>query len=158
MERRLAAILVADVVGFSRLVEADERNTIAVLINLQTSVFRPLIARHAGRLVKLMGDGLIAEFSSVVEAVSCAIAIQNTLANEQGPAGSANRIILRIGINLGDVVVDGDDLLGDGVNVAARLEQLCQPGDLLISGAAYEQLAGKVDANFDYAGEQHLKN
>ncbi len=158
MERRLAAILVADVVGFSRLVEADERNTIAVLINLQTSVFRPLIARHAGRLVKLMGDGLIAEFSSVVEAVSCAIAIQNTLANEQEPAGSANRIILRIGINLGDVVVDGDDLLGDGVNVAARLEQLCQPGDLLISGAAYEQLAGKVDANFDYAGEQHLKN
>ncbi|WP_348649104.1 MULTISPECIES: adenylate/guanylate cyclase domain-containing protein [Rhizobium] len=158
MQRRLAAILVADVVGYSRLVEADESKTLATLISLQASVFRPLIADHAGRLVKLMGDGLIAEFASVVQAVSCAIAIQNALAGQPGAAGSADRIVLRIGLNLGDVVVDGDDLLGDGVNVAARLEQLCPPGDVLISGTAYEHLAGKIDATFEYAGEQHLKN
>lgn len=158
MQRRLAAILVADVVGYSGLVEADEGKTLSTLMNLQTSVFRPLIEKHSGRLVKLMGDGLIAEFTSVVEAVSCAIAMQTALSSERNSPDVVSGIVLRMGINLGDVVVEGDDLLGDGVNVAARLEQLCPPGDVLISGSAHEQLAGKIDARFEYAGEQNLKN
>ncbi|MBX4940698.1 adenylate/guanylate cyclase domain-containing protein [Rhizobium binae] len=158
MQRRLAAILIADVVGYSRLVEADENATLAALGSLMSSSLCPVIAAHAGRVVKLMGDGLVAEFGSVVEAVSCAIAFQNSVASQQQFVDPTRKIIFRIGINLGDVVVDGDDILGDGVNVAARLEQLCPPGDVLISGAAYEHLAGKIDATIEYAGEQRLKN
>ncbi|UWM85388.1 hypothetical protein N2A41_31535 (plasmid) [Rhizobium sp. SRDI969] len=158
LQRRLAAILIADVVGYSRLVEADENGTLAALRNLMTSSLRPVIAAHAGRVVKLMGDGLVAEFTSVVEAVSCAIAMQNSVASQQHLVDPKSKIVFRVGINLGDVVVDGDDILGDGVNVAARLEQLCPPGDVLISGAAYEHLAGKIDATIEYAGEQRLKN
>ncbi|PWI49862.1 hypothetical protein B5K03_33840 [Rhizobium phaseoli] len=158
LQRRLAAILVADVVGYSRLVEKDEGKTLAALSLLQNTLLQPQIAKHAGRVVKLMGDGFIAEFASVVEAVSCAIKMQNAVASHQDSSDTVGNIVFRIGINIGDVVVDGDDLLGDGVNVAARLEQICPPGDVLISGAAYEHLAGKIDATIEYAGEQQLKN
>ncbi len=121
-------------------------------------VLKPFLAEHRGRLVKLMGDGLIAEFGSVVGAVACAAAIQRQLAIVQEAKPPERRIVLRIGINLGDVVVEGDDLLGDGVNVAARLEQACPPGGVLISGTTHDQLPGKLDLRFEYAGELRLKN
>ncbi|MBB3444030.1 adenylate/guanylate cyclase domain-containing protein [Rhizobium sp. BK379] len=158
LQRRLAAILVADVVGYSRLVEKDEGRTLSALPTLQTALLQPQIAAHAGRIVKLMGDGLIAEFASVVEAVSCAVQMQNAIARQHDRSDTTSKIVFRIGINVGDVVVDGDDLLGDGVNVAARLEQICPPGDILMSGTAYDHLAGKIDTKINYAGEQHLKN
>jgi adenylate cyclase len=158
VERRLAAILVADVVGYSRQVEADEARTLAALKDLRQTVLEPLLAEHGGRLVKLLGDGLIAEFGSVVGAVACAAAIQAQVAGRQEQVPPERRIILRIGVNLGDVVIEGDDLLGDGVNIAARLEQICEPGGVMISGAAYDQLPGKLDVRFAYAGEPRLKN
>ncbi|WP_234819713.1 MULTISPECIES: adenylate/guanylate cyclase domain-containing protein [Sinorhizobium] len=157
-ERRLAAIFVADVVGYSRLVELDEKATLAAIKDLRQALFEPLLTEHHGRLVKLTGDGLIAEFGSVVDAVACAAEIQKQLPDRQVEIPAERRIILRIGINLGDVLVDGDDLLGDGVNVAARLEQACPPGGVLISGTAHDQLPGKLDCGFEYAGEQRLKN
>lgn len=157
-ERRLAAIFAADVVGYSRLVELDETATVAAVKDLRRALFEPLLAEHHGRLVKLTGDGLIAEFGSVVEAVACAAAVQKQLPDRQAEIPVERRIILRIGINLGDVLVDGDDLLGDGVNVAARLEQACPPGGVLISGTAHDQLPGKLDCRFEYAGEPRLKN
>ena len=133
--RRLAAILAADVVGYSRLVEADEPGTLTALGELRRAVIDPLLAEHRGRIVKLMGDGLIAEFGSVVDAVACAVAVQERVAKHQAAQPPERRIVLRIGVNLGDVVIEGDgDLLGDGVNVAARLEQLCEPGGVAVSG------------------------
>ena len=158
MERRLTSILAADVVGYSRLVETDEAGTLAAVKALRTDVLEPLLGEHRGRIVKLLGDGIIAEFRSIVDAVGCAAALQAQV-NAQREQIPANRqICLRIGVNLGDVIVEGDDLLGDGINIAARLEQLCPPGGVLISGAAHEHLAGKLDVRFDYAGEQQLKN
>jgi adenylate cyclase len=157
-ERRLTTIMAADVVGYSSLVEADEAGTLAALRRLRQTVLDPLMAEHRGRLVKLMGDGLIAEFTSVVEAVACAAAIQVRLADPQAEVPAEHRMVLRIGINLGDVVVEGDDLLGDGVNVAARLEQACPPGGVLVAGAAYDQLIGKLDIRFEDAGELRLRN
>ena len=158
VQRRLTTVVAADVVGYSRLVEADEAGTLAALKRLRLTVLEPLLAEHRGRLVKLMGDGLIAEFGSVVGAVACAAAIQTRLAEGQDAIPPERRIVLRIGINLGDVVVEGDDLLGDGVNVAARLEQACPPGGVLVSGPAYDQLTGKIDVPFESAGELRLKN
>jgi TolB-like protein/class 3 adenylate cyclase len=157
-ERRLAAILVADVVGYSRMAEADEPATIAAIKALHTEVVEPLLAEHKGRVVKLLGDGLIAEFGSVVDAVGAAVALESALSARQENAATDRRLVLRIGINLGDVIVDGDDLLGDGVNIAARLEQLCEPGGVLISGTAYDHLQGKLDLVLQDAGEQHVKN
>lgn len=157
-QRRLAAILVADVVGYSRLLEADEAGTLATIKVLRQTVLEPLLLAHHGRLIKLMGDGLIAEFGSIVEAVACAAAVQEQVAGRQEKVPSERRIILRIGINLGDVVVEGDDLLGDGIVVAARLEQLCPPGGVLISGTTHDQLYGKLDVRFEYAGELRLRN
>ena len=127
VERRLAAILAIDVVGYSRLVEEDEAGTLAALRKLHAEVIAPLLVKHHGRVVKLMGDGAIAEFGSVVDAVTCAVAPQKEIAAVQAGSPRERHIIFRMGINLGDVVVDGADLLGDGVNVAARLEQLCEP-------------------------------
>ncbi|WP_046868391.1 adenylate/guanylate cyclase domain-containing protein [Microvirga massiliensis] len=158
VERRLAAILAADVVGYSRLVEQDEAGTLAALKVLRREVIDPLLAEHHGRIVKLMGDGAIAEFGSVVDAVLCAVAVQKGVAERQADVPPERRIVFRIGINLGDVVVEGKDLLGDGVNVAARLEQLCEPGGVLISGTAYDHLHGKVIVPLDFAGEQKVKN
>jgi class 3 adenylate cyclase/TolB-like protein len=157
-KRRLAAIMAADIVGYSRLIEQDEADTLAAIRNLRHGVIDPLLAEHHGRIVKLMGDGAIAEFGSVVDAVACAAAIQNGVAERQAEVPSDRRIVFRIGVNLGDVVVDGDDLLGDGVNVAARLEQLCESGGVLVSGTAYDHLQGKLDLPLDDAGEQQLKN
>lgn len=124
--RRMSVIVVADVVGYSRLTKADEAGTIANVRTLRMDVVEPLIARHGGRLVKLMGDELLAEFASVVEAVTFSVALQGDTAAYQAGLPAGRRLVLRIGVNLGDVVVDGDDLLGDGVNVAARLEQLAE--------------------------------
>jgi TolB-like protein/class 3 adenylate cyclase/tetratricopeptide (TPR) repeat protein len=157
-ERKLAAILAADVVGYSRLVEKDEARTLAAIRKLRAEVIDPLIAKHKGRIAKLMGDGAIAEFGSVVDAVACAVALQKETAAAQSETPADRRIVFRIGVNLGDVAVEGDDLLGDGVNVAARLEQLCDPGGILISGTAYDHLQGKLDLPLDFAGEQQVKN
>ena len=158
VERRLAAILAADVVGYSKLVEADEAGTLAAIRRLRAEVVDPLLAKHHGRIVKLMGDGTIAEFGSVVDAVCCAVAVQKETRAAQADVVAERRITFRIGVNLGDVVVEGDDLLGDGVNVAARLEQLCDPGGVLISGTAFDHLRGRLDLPLDDAGEQHVKN
>jgi adenylate cyclase len=158
VERRLAAIMAADIVGYSGLVEQDEAGTFEAIKDLRREVIDPLLAERHGRIVKLMGDGAIVEFGSVVDAVACAVAIQRGVAERQAGAPAERRIVFRIGINLGDVVVEGDDLLGDGVNVAARLEQLCEPGGVLVSGTAYDHLQGKLGLPLDYAGEHQVKN
>jgi TolB-like protein/class 3 adenylate cyclase/Tfp pilus assembly protein PilF len=150
--------MAADVVGYSRLIDANETATLAAIKTLRAHVTDPLIAEFRGRIVKLMGDGMLLEFGSLVDAVQCAVAIQTQLPAAQRDVGPERRIVFRIGINLGDVVVDGDDLLGDGVNVAARLEQLCPKGGILISGTAYDQLRGKLDLPLDFVGEQRVKN
>ncbi|WP_114947920.1 adenylate/guanylate cyclase domain-containing protein [Microvirga calopogonii] len=157
-ERRLAAILAADVVGYSRLVEQDEEGTLAAVRDIRSAVVDPLLAEHRGRIVKLMGDGLLAEFGSVVDAVACALAIQAATAARQDDILPERWIVFRIGINLGDVVVEGEDLLGNGVNIAARLEQLCTPGGVMISGTAYDHLKGKLNVPFDFAGQKRVKN
>jgi len=133
MARRLAAILAADVVGYSRLMAADEAGTLARLKALQTDLIGPLVAGLHGRIVKLMGDGALVEFPSVVEAVQCAVEVQRGVAERQGGLPEEQRIALRIGVNLGDVIIEGEDIHGDGVNVAARLEALAEPGGVLIS-------------------------
>jgi class 3 adenylate cyclase len=156
--RRIAAILVADVVGYSRLIERDEARVLSTMRSLRTQVLEPLLAQYQGRIVKLMGDGALIEFSSVVDAVQCAVAIQREVGSHQASTPPDRRVVFRIGINLGDVVVEGHDLLGDGVNIAARLEQLCEPGGILVSGTAYDQLHGKVDVGFQFVGEQKVKN
>ena len=157
-ERRLAAILAADIVGYSRLVEQDEADTLAAIRELRARVIDPLLAEHQGRIVKFMGDGAIVEFGSVVDAVACAVAVQKAVAEHQAGTPADRRIVFRIGINLGDVVVEGDDLLGDGVNVAARLEQLCEPSGVLVSGTAFDQLQGKLGLPLEFTGEQKVKN
>ena len=157
-ERRLAAILAADIVGYSRLIEQDEAGTLAAIKALRESAIDPLLAEHKGRIVKLMGDGAIVEFASVVDAVACAVAIQKAVADRQAKTPPDRRIVFRIGVNLGDVVVEGDDLLGDGVNVAARLEQLCEPGGVLVSGTAYDHLQGRLGLPLEFTGEQQVKN
>jgi class 3 adenylate cyclase len=158
LERRLLAILAADVVGYSRSMEMDEAGTIAGLKTVRVEIFDPLIAKHQGRIVKLMGDGTLAVFESVVEAVACANAIQRAMAERNASMTEPRRIVLRIGVNLGDVALVDDDVYGDGVNVAARLEQLCDPGGVTISGTAHDHLQGKLDLPFDFMGEQRVKN
>ncbi|HEV2565636.1 MAG TPA: rhodanese-like domain-containing protein [Microvirga sp.] len=150
--------MAADIVGYSRLVEMDENGALAAIKALRREVVDPLLAEHHGRIVKLMGDGAIAEFGSVVDAATFAITMQKEVAARQAQVPPDHRIVFRIGINLGDVVVDDDDLLGDGVNVAARLEQLCAPGGVLVSGTAYDHLHGKIDLPLEFTGEQHVKN
>jgi TolB-like protein/class 3 adenylate cyclase len=158
LDRRMLAILAADVVGYSRLMEADEAGTIARLKAVRAEIADPLIAQHHGRLIKLMGDGALVAFESVVDAVSCAVEIQKAMAARNVSLPEAGRVVFRIGINLGDVVLVDDDIYGDGVNVAARLEQLCDPGGVIVSGTAYDQLHGKLDVTLDDAGEQQVKN
>ncbi len=150
--RRLAAILAADVVGYSRLMGEDEAGTLAALRAHRAEVFDPVIAKRGGRLVKLMGDGALVEFPSVVEAVEAALAIQRQIAAGDG------RILLRIGINLGDVIIDGDDIYGDGVNVAARLEALAEPGGICISSIVHESIGNRIEAEFADTGEHEVKN
>lgn len=157
-ERRLVAILAVDIVGYSRLIEADEASTLAAIKTWRSEIFDPLLNDYHGRIVKLMGDGAIVEFGSVVDAVSCAVASQRKLAARQADVPAEHRLLLRMGINLGDVVVEGEDLLGDGVNVAARLEQMCEPGGLFVSGTAFDHLQGKFELPLEFIGEQHVKN
>src|SRR4051794_22193080 len=140
LDRRMLAVLAADVVGYSGLMEADEPGTIARLKAVRAEVADPLIARHHGRLVKLMGDGALVVFESVVDAVACAVAIQRAVAGCDAGLPEAERIVFRIGVNLGDVALVEGDVYGDGVNVAARLEQMCDPGGVVVSGTAYDQL------------------
>ena len=153
--RRLAAILAADVVGYSGMVAGDEAGTLAALKRHRAIVFDPAVAQHNGRIVKLIGDGTLVEFGSVVDAVNCALAIQRAVVAD-APAGP--RIVLRIGVNLGDIIVDGDDIYGDGVNVAARLEPLAEPGGVCVSHIVYESIGGRVEMPFKDGGEVHLKN
>ena len=158
MERRLVAILAADVVGYSRLMGADEAGVLSALKALRSEIFDPLIEKYHGRVVKLMGDGALVEFASVVDAVTCAVEVQRKLTARNRDLPAEKRLELRIGINLGDVMVDDDDLYGDGVNVAARLESLAEPGGVLVSEAVATQVAGKSAVGFEYLGERHLKN
>jgi adenylate cyclase len=158
VDRRLAAILAADVVGYSRLMEQDEAGTMAVLKSRRKEVLQPLVARHHGRIFKFTGDGVLVEFGSAVNAVQCAIDLQYGMnaANAALPEGS--RIVLRIGVNLGDVMVEGSDLYGDSVNIAARLEGIAEPGGVLVSGAAFDYVRKKVNAEFEDLGSRTLKN
>ena len=158
VERKLAAILVADVVGYSRLVGTDEEGTIARLRATRDELIDPSIARHNGRIVKTMGDGLLIEFTSVVDAVRSAAEVQRAMAERNTGAPGSERIEFRVGINLGDVVVEGDDIMGDGVNVAARLEGLAEPGGVCISGTAFDQVRDKLDVGYEHLGEQKVKN
>lgn len=158
LDRRMLAILAADVVGYSRLMEADEPGTIARLKSVRGDLAEPLISEHHGRLVKLMGDGALVVFDSVVDAVGCAIEIQKAVALRNAELSEPERIVFRIGVNLGDVALVDGDVYGDGVNVAARLEQLCDPGGVMVSGTAYDQLHGKLDVILDDAGPQQVKN
>ncbi len=158
MERRLAAILVADVVGYSRLMGADEAGTLERLKSLHKDLVKPAITARKGRVVKLMGDGLLAEFPSVVEAVECAIDIQRTMPGREPELVEGSRILLRIGVNLGDIIVEGGDIYGDGVNVAARLEGLAEPGGICVSGGAFDAIDGKIEAPFEDIGPQAIKN
>lgn len=158
LERRLLAILAADVVGYSRRMEADEAGTIARLKAFRAEIADPLIAAHHGRLVKLMGDGALVAFASVVDAVHCAVALQKAAAARNVGLPEAERLVFRIGVNLGDVALVEEDVYGDGVNVAARLQQLCEPGGVLVSGTAFDHLQGKLDLPLEFVGEQRVKN
>ena len=157
--RKLAAILAADVVGYSRLAGADEDRTLARLRALRSDLIDPTIAVHHGRVVKRTGDGALVEFRSVVDAVRCAIEVQNGMVERNAGLPAERRIEFRIGIHLGDVVEESDgDLMGDGVNIAARIEAIAHPGGISLSHAAFEQVRDKVAQNFVDRGEQSLKN
>src|ERR1043166_7685548 len=140
VQRRLAAILAADVVGYSRLMQADEAGTLAALKTRRKDIFQPLIAEHHGRIVKLMGDGALVEFGSAINAVTCAVILQGKMEAANSDLPENRRIVLRIGVNLGDVIVEGSDLYGDGVNMAARLEALAEPGSVYVSHIVYSQV------------------
>jgi adenylate cyclase len=158
VQRRLAAVLSADVVGYSRLMGIDEAGTLARLKALRHEIIDPMIATHAGRMVKLMGDGALVEFASAVDAVTCAIEIQKRIREHDTGGPEDNRIEFRIGINVGDIIVDGDDIYGDGVNVAARIQVLANPGGIYISRSAAEQVRDKVPIKIETRGEQTIKN
>ena len=156
--RRLAAILAADVVGYSRLMQQDEADTLAVLKSRRAEILQPLVAEHHGRVVKLMGDGVLVEFASAVDAVECAVQLQAGMEAANADLPEDRRIRLRIGINLGDVIVEGSDLYGDGVNIAARLEAFADPGSVIVSRTVFNHVRGKVKLRFDDLGDQQLKN
>ena len=158
MERRLAAILAADVVGYTRLMGDDEVGTLRRLTELREQILEPLIAEHKGRLVKLMGDGFLVEFSSVVDAVACAVAWQTSVDEHEVECAEGLQLQFRIGLNIGDIIVEGNDIHGDGVNIAARLEGLADPGGICLSDDAYRQAKGKTEAEFEDAGEHAVKN
>jgi TolB-like protein/cytochrome c-type biogenesis protein CcmH/NrfG len=158
VERRLAAILAADVVGYTRLMGVDEAGTLRRLTELRQEVLEPLIEDHHGRIVKLMGDGVLVEFASVVDTVVCALAWQESVAEHEADGDENTRLQFRIGINLGDVIVEGEDIHGEGVNIAARMEGLAEPSGICLSGDAYRQAKGKVEAEFEDLGEYDLKN
>ena len=157
-QRRLAAILAADVVGYTRLIEADEAGTLVALKARRSEVLSPLVAKHRGRVFKLMGDGVLIEFASAVNALACAVELQKNMYDANARVSGEHSIRLRIGINLGDVVVDGSDLFGDGVNLAVRLQALAEPGGICVSGKLREEVGRKLDVAFEDLGEQRLKH
>jgi adenylate cyclase len=157
VKRRLTTVLCADVHGYSRLMEADEAGTMATLRRHRTAM-AGLVERHDGRIVNTWGDAVIAEFASVVEAVQCAVEIQQEISNQEPDATQAQRMQFRIGINLGDVMVEGPDIYGDGVNIAARLQELAEPGGIVVAGSVYEQVHNKLSVSFDHLGQQQMKN
>src|ERR1700724_3596202 len=158
VQRRLAAILAADVAGYSRLMGADEEGTLAALKKLRRELSDPKIKEHHGRIVKTTGDGLLVEFASVVDAVRCAVDVQREMAERNANVPAATRIEFRVGINLGDIIIDGDDIFGDGVNVAARLETLAEPGGICVSRVVRDQVRDKLAFSFEDMGEQQVKN
>src|SRR5262245_37324661 len=158
VKRRLTTVLCADAYGYSRLMEADEAGTLETL-RRHRAAFAGLVERHDGRIVNTWGDAVIAEFPSVVEAVQCAVEIQQEISNQESDSPHAHRMRFRIGINLGDVMVDGsDDIYGDGVNVAARLQELAEPGGVVISSSVYDQVHNKLSVGFDCLGQRPMKN
>jgi len=158
MERRLAAILAADVVGYSRMMQADEAGTLAALTSRHKEILQPLVAKHHGRIVKLMGDGVLVEFASAVNAVACAAELQEAMNAANAGLPEGQQIVLRIGINLGDVIVEGTDIYGDGVNVAARIEPLAEPGGICVSAKVHGEISNRLKIGFEDLGEQCLKN
>jgi len=157
-QRRLAAIVAADVAGYSRLIGTDEEGTLAALRAHRRELIDPLIVEHGGRIVKTMGDGLLLEFPSIVDATRCAIEVQKGMAARNADVPSNRRVAFRIGVNLGDIVIDGEDILGDGVNIAARLQAIAEPGGIAISRRVHEDVQDRLDASFEDAGERSLKN
>ena len=158
INRKLAAILAADVVGYSRMMAADEAGTLAALKRHRETVFDPAVAAHKGRVVKLIGDGTIVEFASVIDAVNCALSVQRPAEHAPDQRASQAAIVLRIGINLGDVIMEGDDIYGDGVNIAARLEPLAEPGGICISSIVNESIGNRIDVRFQDGGDITVKN
>lgn len=158
IERRLAAVLAADVAGYSRLMGADEVGTLTSLKSHRRELVNPAITEYRGRIVKTTGDGMLLEFASVVDAVAFAVTVQRAMLKRNSPVPDDKRIVFRIGINVGDIIIDGDDIFGDGVNIAARLEALCEPGGVCISRAANEQIRDKLSLSFADLGEQAVKN
>jgi len=158
LERKLAAVVAADIVGYSRLMGEDEAGTLAAVGALRRAIIDPAIAARGGRLVKAMGDGFLLEFASAVEAVECAVEVQGRVAEMTGETKAAQSIELRIGVNVGDIMVEDDDVFGEGVNVAARLEGLADPGGILLSRAAYDQVRDRVEHVFEDLGDRSLKN
>ena len=157
-QRWLTAIVSADVVGYSRLMGADETETLAALRAHRTELIDAKIADHGGRIVKTMGDGLLLEFPSVVDATQCTVEIQLGMAIRNQGVDEDRRITFRIGINLGDIIIEGEDILGDGVNVAVRLQEISEPGGVAVSGRVHEDVRDRLEASFIDAGEQTLKN
>ena len=158
VERRLAAILAADVAGYSRLMGVDEEGTLAALKAYRRDIIDPKIAEHHGRIVKTTGDGALVEFGSAVDAIHCAMEIQRTMAERNAATPEDHRIEFRIGINVGDIIIDDGDIYGDGVNIAARIETLASPGAICLSDNAYHQIKGKLALDVSDLGEQQLKN
>ena len=158
IQRKLAAVFASDMVGFSRLMELDETGTLARLKAHRLELIDPAIVKNGGRIIKTTGDGMLAEFASAGDAVECALEIQRRLARRNADVEPDRRILFRIGINLGDIVVDGDDIFGDGVNIAARLQEHALPGGISVSQAIHDQIAHKLDVKFADTGEQQLKN
>ena len=158
VERKLAAIVAADVAGYSRLMAADEEGTLARLKAHRKALIDPKIAEHNGRIIKTTGDGMLVEFASVVDAVRCVVEIQRGMLERNADIPSDKRIDFRVGINIGDVIVDGEDIYGDGVNVAARMESLAEPGGILVSGVVRDQVRDKLSFSFDDLGDRNVKN
>ena len=157
-ERRLAAILAADVAGYSRLMGADEEGTLARLKTYRRALIDPKIKQYRGRIVKTTGDGMLVEFASVIDAVCCAVDVQHGMVKRNAKVPQEKRIEFRVGINLGDIIIDGKDIFGDGVNVAARLESIAEPGEIFVSRQVYDQIEGKLALRFRKLGLRYLKN
>src|SRR5215475_8822006 len=157
-QRHLAAILAADVVGYSRLMEQDEAGTMAALADRRRAILEPLFTKYRGRVIRLMGDGTLAEFASAVDAVQCAVDIRKAMKEANATLSEDRAIVLRVGLNLGDVVVEGEDLYGDGVNISARLEAMAEPGGICLSSAIHQQVERLLPFPFRDLGDQTLKN